>query len=456
MDYRTIHQNVSKSVRDIMPSHLVRLNWSRDQIDAFQLKHLRLLLQHVTKHSPYYQRLLSPYDITSLTVSDLKQLPALTKTDVLKHWDEIVCVPNLNKVKAEAHLQALRDNQDTNPFLDDQYYITATGGSSGLRGLYVWDLDYFANIIAVDFRQLIKDETDKPEFIPRVIAALTAPSAIHASTPICTTELYVHDKILHLPVDLPIQKLCAKLNALQPTHLIGYASIITRLAREALHGNLSIAPKRVTTNSEPLHDQGRKNIEKAWGIQPNNTWGSVEMGIAGVEDDRHEGLILSEDMIIFEPVDEHLKPVEHPKDAKKLIITNLFNKTLPLIRYVVDDVLEIKTAPFTAFHVTPNIAGRSDDWFIYPNEIEIHPMLFWGILGEEPGISEYQVEQTKNGAIARVIAYDGVDLSDIKTKLEDALIKAGLTHPTLAVEQVKTIGRHQETGKLKRFIPLSA
>ena len=99
-------------------------------------------------------------------------------------------------------------------------------------------------------------------------------SAIHASTPLCTIKLHKDDQITHLPVDLPIRTLCEKLNQLQPTQIIGYASVIARLAREQLQGRLSITPKRATTNSEPLDSESRKNIIAAWSIEPNNTWGS--------------------------------------------------------------------------------------------------------------------------------------------------------------------------------------
>ena len=95
------------------------------------------------------------------------------------------------------------------------------------------------------------------------------------------------------------------------------------------------------------------------------------MGIAGIEDDHHQGLILSEDMIIFEPVNASLNPIKNPIDAVKLITTNLFNKTLPLIRYVVDDVLELQHALFTDYKITQTIGGRTDDWFVYPNNVEI-------------------------------------------------------------------------------------
>jgi phenylacetate-CoA ligase len=453
MDYHKIHQNISKTVRDIMPRHLERLSWSSKQIFDFQTKQLNALLHYVNKHSIYYKNLLKHHDINSITPENLNQLPALTKQEVLEHWDDIVCVPDLTKSDAEAHLELLRDNSNTHAFLNNKYYVTATGGSSGLRGLYVWDLDYFSEITAVDFRYQARDDMQKNKLEPRIVAALTAPSAIHASTPLCTIKLHEDDQITHLPVDLPIQKLCDKLNKLQPTQIIGYASVIARLAREQLQGKLSISPKRATTNSEPLDGESRKNIQAAWGIKPNNTWGSVEMGIAGIEDDQHKGLILSEDMIIFEPVDKNLKLAQNPKEAVKLITTNLFNTTLPLIRYVVDDVVELCHTSFTGYQVTESIGGRTDDWFVYPNGIELHPMVFWHILGQDANVAEYQVEQTNNGVIVRMISYEKRDDIPLKNLLKTALTRAGLTQPDIIFEYVSKLPRHSETGKLRRFTP---
>lgn len=118
-------------------------------------------------------------------------------------------------------------------------------------------------------------------------------------------------------------------------------------------------------------------------------------------------------------------------------------------------MVEITQAAFSAYQITPNIVGRSDDWFVYPHQAEVHPMTFWNLFEEEPLISEYQVEQTKEGAIIRLLAYEGLNIEKMKATLETALQQLGLTHPKLAFERVKTITRHQETGKLRRFIPLS-
>jgi|GEM_PF-4113569 len=93
----------------------------------------------------------------------------------------------------------------------NKYYITATGGSSGLRGLYAWDLEYYIDIAANYFRYFVRDEYKPEGQAKRNIVVLTAPTAIHPITPLCTTLLDTSDKITHLPVDVSIQELCAQL-----------------------------------------------------------------------------------------------------------------------------------------------------------------------------------------------------------------------------------------------------
>jgi phenylacetate-coenzyme A ligase PaaK-like adenylate-forming protein len=67
------------------------------------------------------------------------------------------------------------------------------------------------------------------------------------------------------PVDLPIDEIVAGLNGLQPVTLVGYASVLVRLAAEARSGRLEIAPKRIITTSEPLPPHDRQSIQDALG-----------------------------------------------------------------------------------------------------------------------------------------------------------------------------------------------
>ena len=58
--------------------------------------------------------------------------------------------------------------------------------------------------------------------------------------------------------------------AAEPTHLVGYATVIGRLARATSAGELAIYPSRVSTNSEPLLPEDRDAIRQAWGATVHN------------------------------------------------------------------------------------------------------------------------------------------------------------------------------------------
>src|SRR5205823_1357780 len=145
---------------------------------------------------------------------------------------------------------------------------------------------------------------------------------------------------VRFPVSLPIEEIVAGLNETQPTFLHAYPSALHVLAAEAAAGRLRIRPKRVTASSEPLLPEIRAAAEAVWGVPVGNLWGCSEGGPVGVSCD--EGVVhLSEDLMIVEPVDEHDQPVPPGQRAAKLLLTNLYNTALPLIRYELTDELMV-------------------------------------------------------------------------------------------------------------------
>src|SRR5207245_2760474 len=61
-----------------------------------------------------------------------------------------------------------------------------------------------------------------------------------------------------VPATLPLPQIVERLNALQPTVLDGYASMLSLLAREALAGRLRITIRMLGPNSEPLLPEMRE------------------------------------------------------------------------------------------------------------------------------------------------------------------------------------------------------
>jgi hypothetical protein len=72
-----------------------------------------------------------------------------------------------------------------------------------------------------------------------------------------------------------------------------------------------------------------------------------------------------------------------------------------------------------------------------------------------PAIAEYQVRQTPTGLDVAAIATGPVDTDELRTRLERALVDAGIPDAGVAVGLVDRLDRDPRTGKIRRFVPLA-
>ena len=68
----------------------------------------------------------------------------LTKAMVMEHFDELVTDPAVRLADVEAHLAALKGNER----FRGRYWVAATSGTTGRRGIFLWDLDEWVTMLA--------------------------------------------------------------------------------------------------------------------------------------------------------------------------------------------------------------------------------------------------------------------------------------------------------------------
>jgi phenylacetate-CoA ligase len=144
--------------------------------------------------------------------------------------------------------------------------------------------------------------------------------------------------------------------------------------------------------------------------------------------------------------------------SAKVYLTNLYNRTLPLIRYEITDEVTVLPEPCpcrSAHRRIADIQGRLDDVFVYQGR-QVHPHLFRSELGRESGVVEYQVRQTPLGARIAVRCSAPVNLDGLSSRIAAALARSGLDRPQVTVEAVSRLERPGGPAKLKRFVPLAA
>lgn len=135
-----------------LPDHIRRLPWDGEQLAAYQREQLRSLLACATERSPFHARRLRGIDPGRFELADLARLPVMSKEQLMAGWDELATDRRLTRARAEAHLAACADEPG---LLDGRYVCLASGGSSGLRGLFVQTIEEFAEFSASILRRLV-------------------------------------------------------------------------------------------------------------------------------------------------------------------------------------------------------------------------------------------------------------------------------------------------------------
>jgi phenylacetate-CoA ligase len=445
------------AVAERLPAHVSRLAWSKDQIKAERQRALHETLAFAKARSAWRAKRLSGLDAESFTEADLARLPVMTKADVMSNWDELVTDRRLTLAGCNANITGKLEGSTKDYYYLDDYLVIATGGSSGVRGVFPWSWDEFIEIACATFRYQLRDEPPERLSGRTLLAVIEAGEIVHGSPFLFSVSTDPAARVQWFPADTPLAAQVAALNDAQPTQINCYGSVMEELGAEALSGRLEISPHRVTTNSEPLLPETRDVVRKVWGVEINNMWGCVEIGHIGIECDAHQGMHLTDDLIITEFVDETNQPTRDPNEIDRILITSLFGRTLPLIRYEVTDIPVPNGKPCSCgahFPLVSGVKGRADDIFLYPDGIHIHPVVFRTPLGQNPGIAEYQVLQTRNGAKIAVVTTGPIDAAVLRQELIDGLAKSGLPNAQIEIDLVDSLKRHKETGKLKRFIPM--
>jgi phenylacetate-CoA ligase len=335
---RAVHLN---AVQAALVDHTARLDWTPEQIARYREYRLRALLSYARQRSPFHARRLRALDLSSASVADLTSVPMMTKTEAQDCWDDIVTDRRLNRERAERILA----QQEWYSYTPDGYQVFSSGGSSGVRGVYVWGWQFFVSVACLAWRTQARAELQEPPSGPTRLAVLEAGAPPHASTPLFDVPTASGMETIVIAAGAPFDEVLAAVAAARPTHLVGYPSVIGRLARAALDGELECSPVRVSTNSEPLLDEDRRAIAEAWHVPVHNLWGSTEIGVQAVGCGLGEGLHICEDEVVLERVDENGAPVGPDEPAARTLATGLANRTFPFIRYDLGDEVTLLPGP---------------------------------------------------------------------------------------------------------------
>jgi phenylacetate-CoA ligase len=413
-------------------------HWTRQQLEHHQAKFLGQLRAFAYAKSPFYQQFHKGFERQPLSA-----LPVLSKAMMMEAFDSFVTAPNVHLKDVENYLATSNDD----PFLG-KYWVSATSGSTGRRGIFLYDLAEWTTVIASYARVYAWGGINAGLTRQSKIAIVSTTTPWHQSARVGASVQSPFLPTLRLDATQPLTETIAALNKFQPEALVAYASMGRLLALAQLEGQLKIAPHSVFTSSEVLTEESRNLIIRAWGKPPMNVYAATETATIAAECEYHVGMHFFEDLVITEVVDDRYQPVPVGEYGEKVLVTVLFSRTQPLIRYEMSDSIRLtgKTCPSgKPYALMDDIQGRYEEVLHLPTpsgtKVAIHPNVFHDVLDLIP-IGGWQVILEPTGLRLLLV---GVRNRDDELKLLSALRESltvrGVSVPRSVIEWVEAIPR---------------
>jgi phenylacetate-coenzyme A ligase PaaK-like adenylate-forming protein len=334
----------------------------------------------------------------------LDHLPVLEKPELMERFDDVVTDRRLHRDELLAWIDSRRRDE----VLHGAYRVMTTSGSSGHKGLFVYDQAGWASI-AAHLLRLTAWFGVAPRLPRRRMAMLGASSPTHMSVQGSATLGVGAHRVLAVPVTQPIEQQVAALNAFRPDFLNAYPSAAVHLAEEQDAGRLRLSLEGMSTSSELLTPEMAERLEAAFGVRPFNVYATTE-GLFGGECERHQGVHLFEDVALVENVDERGRPVPAGEPGARVLVTQLHNRVQPIIRLAVSDVFTLDPEPCPCGRRLVRAAaiqGRSDDVLSLPartgGAVTVLPAQF-AVVTRDRDVREFQVRQEAGGLRILVVA----------------------------------------------------
>src|SRR5262245_3385509 len=197
--------------------------WTRDHLKAHQEQRLAELRRFIMARSPFYQRF-----HRGLEHAPLEALPVLTKAAMMEHFDELVTDRSVRLADAEAFLGADR----ADGLFRGRYVTLSTSGSTGRRGVFVFDPDEWLTALAMITRPMawagLRARFPRP---PR-LAMIASTTPWHYSTRVTASLSNRMLPTLRLDAAEGLSSIVRQLNQWQPEVLTVYPSVLKQLAEE--------------------------------------------------------------------------------------------------------------------------------------------------------------------------------------------------------------------------------
>ncbi len=382
-----------------VPRHLRELEesqwWPVERLEQMRLERLRALLRHAAAHCPFYTARFaeSGFDPERVqSFGDLVGIPLLTKDDIRNHRDEMVAT-NVPR---------------------SQLVPNKTGGSTGQPLHFYMDRERQSSRDAAALRHdrwSGWDIGDPAAYIWGHRTDVTAPESL-----LSRLRVKYLDRALFLDTSsldsARMDSFRRRLLHENPPYYVAYANSVYLYAKFLKDTGATEyqRPRAIITSAEMLDPERRALIEEVFGCLVLNRYGSRETSVIASQCEEAQGLHICWETLHLEFLRDE-KPVAAGEPGK-IVITDLMNYGMPLIRYDIQDVgipSEAACACGRGLPVMEVSAGRVTDFLLgMEGQIVSGASLTIYLIANAPGVAQAQLVQERRGELVlRVVRGEG-------------------------------------------------
>jgi phenylacetate-CoA ligase len=355
-----------------------------EELRDLQLHRLRTQLEHAYRNCPFYRRRfdragLLPGDVRRL--EDLAALPPLEKAELQRHREELVA----------------------QNWPREDRFEEWTGGSTGTPVSFFYNLERKCSGEAATWRHNNWAGWDvghrsaalwgAPRDAPRAGLRGRLRSALLQRQIYLDTGHMTEEKL---------HEYHERLKSFRPRVILAYARSAVLLARYLeRRGLTAYRPHSLVTSAEVLTPDERGLLERVFGCPVFNRYGSREVGVIASECERHAGLHTMAEGLYVEVVRGDRAAA--PGETGAILVTDLLNRALPLIRYRIGDAGSWEGGACPCGRGLPrlrSVAGRVTEFLVGADSRLVSGVfLATYVVGQRVSLGQVQIEQTEPGRV---------------------------------------------------------
>ena len=260
--------------------------------------------------------------------------------------------------------------------------------------------------------------------------------------------------------DKVLETVLSKFKQKRFDYINGYTSSIVLFAKFLEQKNIvlkTVCPtlKCCVVTSEMLFDDDKLLLEKQIGVPVVNEYGASELDLIAFQNPQGEWQVNSETLLV-EVLDDNDTVLPNGKEGR-IVITSLYNKAHPFIRYDIGDVGVLDEKSTFRKPILKKLTGRTNDVALLPSGKKSPGLTFYyvtkSIIEDDGNVKEFVIKQTKIDTFD-IDYVSRIELTSAQIKkIEKAIstyLESGLT---FRFTRKSTLER-SKSGKLKQFVSI--